>query len=372
MYLQSKVDNYYPGASIYEAMEIWSLPKNKRNQIEEICGNGEYFAQTKKDGNWYEYSKSTTGKGYLFSRGESVSTGLPVECIGKVPHIESIFNVLPKDTVLVGEIYYPNETTNAVRTIMGCGDAKAIERQKEKGNIHFYLHDILKYDGEELISLGAWDRYQKLIKVAQEFNLLEDESIEIAEVITENIYEFLVDNLAKGEEGSVLKKKDVGYAEGKRPAWSMIKWKKQDTVDVICIGLEDATKEYTGSEIETWQYWETPSGEKMCFNKKEVIDLEEFALNNIIPITKPYFFNWKTAIKIGVYYDDIIKPIGTVSSGLSDELKEDMTKNPEKYLGKVVECGCMEITPDALRHPYVIGFRNDKKAEKCTAKSIFR
>ena len=50
-------------------MKFWSLPKNKVHMIEEICENGEYFGQTKKDGNWYQFSKAADGTPYLFSRG---------------------------------------------------------------------------------------------------------------------------------------------------------------------------------------------------------------------------------------------------------------------------------------------------------------
>lgn len=77
MFEQSKIDKLYPGAKIYGAMKFWSLPKNKIHMIEEMCGNGDYFGQTKKDGNWYEFSKAEDGTPYLFSRGISVKTGLP-------------------------------------------------------------------------------------------------------------------------------------------------------------------------------------------------------------------------------------------------------------------------------------------------------
>lgn len=371
MYLQTKVNEHYLGASIYEAMEFWSLPKPKRNQIEEMCNNGKYFAQVKKDGNWYEYSKSTTGIGYLFSRGVSTKTGLPVESIANIPHIAKAFECLPNDTVLVGEIYYPGETSNEVRSIMGCLPKKAIERQKEKGGIHFYLFDVLKFNGKDCTELGAIERFNILQDIINCYNLLQYDFIEIAEIVTENIFEFLTNTMASNEEGVVLKLKTAPYAEGKRPAWSSIKWKKQDDVDLVCMGFEDATRDYTGTELESWEYWyDIDSGKKLkghYYNQSG-----ENSDGMIIPITKPYFFGWKTSIKIGGYNEQgVLEQIGNVSSGLSDEMRSEFAMYPDKYIGKVVAINCMEITKDSLRHPILVRFRDDKNASSCILKNIF-
>lgn len=367
MYLQEEVDRYYPEAAIYEAMEVWSLPKNKTHMLEEICKKGEYFAQVKKDGNWYELCKSKSGEVYLFSRGTSVKTGLPVENIANVPHLKEAFSCLPNDTVIAGEIYYPNETTNSVRSIMGCLPAKAILRQKTKGNIHFYLHDIMRYDGEDLSCKNAWDRYNKLSEIVKEHNLL-SEYVEVAEIITEDIYNFIIDTLAAGEEGAVLKNRQAVYSEGKRPAWSMIKVKKNDTVDVICIGLEDATQEYTGNGIETWEFWQDRITGEFFKGKYHKQVLES---GDMLPVTKPYFYGWKTSLQIGAYKDGVLIPIGTVSSGLTDELRREITEHPENIIGSVVECACMEVTEDSLRHPIFLRIRTDKNPASCTFKTIF-
>lgn len=367
MYLQEDVDKYYPEAAIYEAMEVWSLPKNKTHMLEEICDKGEYFAQVKKDGNWYELCKSKTGEIYLFSRGTSVKTGLPVENISNVPHLKEGFANLPNDTVIAGEIYYPNETTNSVRSIMGCLPAKAIQRQKTKGNIHFYMHDIMRYNGTDLTGKNAWSRYNRLTEITNEHNLL-NEYIEIAEIVTEDIYNFIIDTLAAGEEGVVLKNRKAVYSEGKRPAWSMIKIKKNDTVDVICMGLEDATQEYTGNGIETWEFWQDRiTGELM----KGQYHKQVLKNGDLLPVTKPYYYGWKTSLKIGAYKDGVLTPIGTVSSGLNDEMKKKITADPDFIIGSVVECACMEVTEDSLRHPIFIRKRTDKNPQSCTFESIF-
>lgn len=81
------------------------------------------------------------------------------------------------------------------------------------------------------------------------------EFLELSESIEKDIYNFISDSLRNGEEGVVLKLKTHTYSEGKRPAWSMIKVKKEDNVDVICMGFEEPTKEYSGTELENWEYW---------------------------------------------------------------------------------------------------------------------
>lgn len=368
MYLQEIVNKYYPETSIYESMDVWSLPKHKTHMIEKVCESGEYFAQLKKDGNWYQFSKSKTGKCYMFSRGESKKTGLPVENIAKMPHLENILNVLPNETVIIGEIYYPEIKDNGsdeVGTILRCLPPKAISRQKEKGYLHFYIHDILKYDGREISILKAIDRYNALKIMFEYHDLCNKEYIKLANIVTENIYEFVLEALNQGEEGVVLKLKTSPYFEGKKPAWKMIKWKKHDTIDVVCMGFDNATKDYDGNSPESWTYWvKEEDGTRVQGNYHNI--------PGYIPVKKPYFYNWKTSIQIGLYDEEgNLKQIGNVSSGLTDELRQKFAEEPEKYIGEVLVCDCMQLNEESLRHPKFIRFRNDKPARACTIKSIF-
>jgi ATP-dependent DNA ligase len=372
MYSKEKVDKFYPNASIYQAMEVWSLPKHKKDQIQSICAEGKYFGQVKKDGNWYAFNKVDDITSYLFSRGTSVKTGLPVENSKNVPHIVEALQNLPNDTVVLGEIYYPGQTSNEVRSIMGSGFQKAITRQKERGLIHFYLYDIIRLNGVDLTNLGAYDRYLKLVEVINQYSLLDYEFIEYAKAVEEDLYEFLVNTMASGEEGIVLKLRTAVYTEGKRPAWSSIKWKKEDTVDLVCIGFEDATMNYTGSELETWQYWFNVDSEE----RMNGLYYNEYGENSdgmIIPITKPYYYNWKTGMRLGAYdIEGKMQYVATVSSGLNDELREKFRDSQAEYIGKVVEIQCMELTKDSIRHPIFLGFRNDKDASSCKIKDIFK
>ena len=155
--------------------------------------------------------------------------------------------------MLIGEIYYPGMTSKDVSSIMGCLPAKAIERQAERG-IH-YIHIII-YKGEDLKDVVASERYQILKEMFYEYELSKFEFLELAEIQTENLSEFIAETLAAGEEGVVLKRHDAIYAAGLRPAWQTIKIKKVDTLDAVCIGFCEPTKMYTGSDKFTWQFWE--------------------------------------------------------------------------------------------------------------------
>lgn len=377
-YNQTLVNEVYPECgAMYEAMRIWSLPKGKEGQLQQHCESGEYFGQIKKDGFWYQFVKGETTS-YLFSRNESRETGLLTEKIGNVPHIKEALDCLPKDTILIGEIYVPGGTSKDTTRIMGCLPATAIKRQKEEGVIHYYLHDIIAFNGISILKMPALKRYEVLRKVVNTFDLLNNDFIELAEVHTDNLFEKIGLALENGEEGMVLKHKDAPYSPGKKPAWSAIKCKKVDYADVVCMGFEDATKEYNGTELETWQYWEVVYISTGHSHSKHIGDkpnwFEEELELKAIPVTKPYYYGWKTAIRLGAYdKDGNLKEIGTVSSGITDELRKDFAENPDKYIGQTMMVQCMEKDNSAqtLRHPIFKGFRVDKNSQECLLEEIF-
>ena len=127
------------------------------------------------------------------------------------------------------------------------------------------------------------------------------------------------------------------------------------------------TIEYDGKEIETWEYWENKeTGEKLIG--------QYYGNSSLIPVTKPYFKGWKTSIRIGAFdKNGVLKEIGTCSSGITDELREDFALNPDKYIGQTMMAQCMEKDKKAhtLRHPIFKGFRIDKDARECTLEEVF-
>ena len=204
---KEKIQELYPEAKMYEAQLI-----NKGSEIllKNACESGNYFGQLKKDGYWYQFEKHEHNS-YLFSRSASTVTKLQAEKSANVPHIIDALNILPDETIIIGEIYYPGGTSKNVTTIMGCLPPKAIERQNGSyGKIHYYIHDILMYKGIDFVEQKAtnWQRYQILQKIFYLHELDKYDFLELAESWEDDLYSRVGDSLAAGEEGMVIKAKD--------------------------------------------------------------------------------------------------------------------------------------------------------------------
>lgn len=370
---KEKIHELYPEAEelMIEPMLIWKLPAGKESMLSEVCSNGEYFLEEKIDGAFYQFVK-TENHCYLFGRTVSKLSGILTEKSDNVPHLKEALNCLPAGTILIGEIYVPGGTSKDTVSIMGCLPTLAIKRQKD-APIHYYVHDIIAYDSVSLINSPADLRYKILAAIWKKHNLNQYSFLRLATRVDEDMEAEISRILKSGGEGVVLKKKDYPYSPGKRPAWSTIKVKQMDSVDLICTGLCDATKEYTGKELETWEYWETLDGQLF---QGRYLDNEGNATikTPMQPVTKPYFLGWKTAIRIGAYNDkgELID-LGTVSSGLTDDNKREMTEHPELWLGAVVALDCMQVDKKehTLRHPVFKCKRDDKDAKDCVISEIF-
>ena len=369
----------YPGSEniTYKPMLIHSATDE---QLKNACSSGDFFGQLKKDGSLYQYVKGFNGKSYLFGRTISKKTGVLTEKSANVPHIMSALDCLPNGTVLIGEIYYPGGTSKDVTPIMGCLPKKAIERQNGTyGKIHYYIHDIIYCSGVDLVLAQTENflRYNILKKMYEINNFDKFDFIELAEVWEDNLYERIGNALAEGEEGMVLKKKIGVYEPDKRPSTNL-KAKKVDFADVIIMGFDSPTVFYYGTEIENWQYWITLNEDDIeCklpvgLHYGEVGDATD---GYVKAVTKPYYMGWTNSrIKIGAYdKDGNIINIGTIHSGISDEMKQQMSEHPEMYLNKVCKIQCMEKDnkEHTIRHGFFKGLRTDKPIGDCTIESIF-
>lgn len=377
---KEKIHELYPEAEelMIEPMLIWKLPAGKESMLSEVCSNGEYFLEEKIDGAFYQFVK-TENHCYLFGRTVSKVSGILTEKSDNVPHLKEALNCLPAGTILIGEIYVPGGTSKDTVSIMGCLPTLAIKRQKD-APIHYYVHDIIAYDSVNLINSPADLRYKILAAIWKKHNLNQYSFLRLATRVDEDMEAEISRILKSGGEGVVLKKKDYPYSPGKRPAWSTIKVKQMDSIDLICTGFCDATKEYTGKELETWPYWEERGeqnqDDEYTWLLSEGQYYEDYLHNPHIyrPVTKPYFLGWKTAIRIGAYNDKgELVDLGTVSSGLTDDNKREMTEHPELWLGKVVALDCMQVDKKehTLRHPVFKCKREDKDAKDCIISEIF-
>lgn len=371
------VKQLYPNAEglIYEPMLIHG---STDIQLQKACNSGDYFGQIKKDGAFYQFVKGVNNSSFLFGRTVSKKTGVFTEKISNVPHIKDALDCLPDKTVVIGEIYYPGGSSKNTVEIMGCLPAKAIERQNGKwGQIHYYLHDIIMYDGVDLVrnKVNNEMRYKILKKIFELHELNKYPFLELAEVWNDNLYKRIGDALNAGEEGMVIKKKTGVYEPGKRPDTNL-KAKQTITFDCIITGFEEPTTFYYGKDIENWQYWVLVDTDENTIKMRLPIGCYYNQGEEYKAVTKPYYMGWTNArIKIGAYDENNnIINIGTVHSGISDEMKQDMSKNPEKYLNHVCEIKAMEVDKKekTLRHGFLLNMRQDKSSEQCLMEDIFK
>ena len=362
-----EVEKLYPGAGVL-MIEPQLIHKGTDSQLK-ACDDGTWFAEIKKDGALYMYVKGLGGENYLFGRTKSKKTGLLTEKSANVPHIISALSQLPNGTILLGEIYYPGKTSKDVTSIMGCLPAKAIERQDGiYGPIHYYIYDCLGFNGTSLLNYTNWTRYQVVKRIFEKYSITREE-IELAAAITEEIYPSIGKALSEGEEGLVVKKKDAYYEPGKRPM-TMLKAKQVDYIDAVIIGFKEPEKMYAGKELESWSFNIREDGNRL---QGSYSWLKENGYNPI-PVTKHYYYGWNNAIEIGAYDNEgKIHSIGTIASGLTDYMREDMSVHPDKYLGKVVEIQCMmkDNKEQTLRHGFFLKTREDKPATECLLEDIF-
>lgn len=340
--------------TIYSPMLVGKAPKN----YEDMFKNTPIIGTVKKDGYWSQLIKDEN-EVHLYSRTVSKKTGYYSDNIEKVPHIKDwAMSELPNGTCLIGEVYYPNGTSKNVTSVLGALPEKAIERQKgDYGKIHFYMHDILAYNGEDYVmnNVPYGFRYSCLCEhIDIETPLIPE--LEVARCY-DNAYldldKITIDKLAAGEEGMVFRVEDGLYAPGKRQPKVMFKIKQtQNDIDFVITEVLPPEYLYTGKEFDTWQY-----------KDKE---------GNLI--TKAAYYGWAGALRLGAYDSaGNLVSIGRVSSGLTDNLKADLAANPDKYIGITVEVNCMSLDKKnkTFRHPYLSRLRFDKPAQDCKLEEIF-
>lgn len=335
----------FPGFDIVEPMKIHA-PKNEQDLMEKI-NSGAYIGSIKKDGALYQIQKNAEGNIGIFSRTISKKNGFFVEKSANVPHIvEWAKDNLPNNSTILTEIYYPNKTSKDVTKIMGCLPSKAIQRQ-EGNPIHCYIHDVLQYNNQDYIHTPFWQRNELLHQEIMPYK----DYIEVAQTWGNNLPSILEEVFAAGEEGMVFKKANEVYYPGKRPVDVTVKAKTEYTFDAIITGFIEPEKFYTGKDMLSWPY--TEDG---------------------VPVTKAYYNKWIAGFTIGAYENNTLITFGNISSGMTDELREGMAREPEKYLGKVVSIKAMSVNKEdmTVRHGFLKEFHADKNQNECKIQDIFK
>lgn len=356
----------------------WSDEKKRDNARAKIY-SGDWYGSQKFDGYFAKLVKDEDGNIGLYSRSRNVKGEFP-EKSEWVPHLKSFFDALPNGTCLLGELYLPSTPgSKNVTSIMGCLKEKAIERQNKGEKLHFYIFDLLAWNGISFMKEPALERFMAIREVVE----LNNDMVSKATYYTgAELNSMLQEILARGDEGVVITKGDGIYEPGKRPSKTTLKIKKElkHTIDCFFTGrVSPPTKEYTGKEIEYWQFWEDErTGEKM----KGAYYRDYAGGRPIIPVTKGYFNGWAGSLEIGVlkhsdtksckiagvvYENSVVYPLGYLS-GVTDEMKA----NPMEYAFKPMEVTAMEYDAfnHTLRHGKLVGWRKDLTLKDCNFEKI--
>ena len=357
----------------------WTDQKKKDNAHSRIY-SGDWLGSQKFDGYFAKLVKDEDGNIILYSRSRGVN-GKFADKHEWVPHLMPFFNALPLGTCLLGELYFPSAPgSRNVTTIMGCLKEKAIDRQEKGEKLHFYIFDCLAWEGTSLLNTCAHERFFLVSGLTSDYV---SDYVSFAQYKTgKELWIMLQEILARGDEGIVITHQDAKYEPGKRPSKTTLKIKKElkQTIDCFFTGIGAApTHEYTGKEIETWQFWENlRTGEKMQGDYYNDYHLGA----GIIPVTKAYFYGWYGSLQIAVlrdkvgskckingviYEDKEVFPIGWLS-GLPDEMKAA----PDKFAFIPIEVNAMEfcMINKTLRHGKMVGWRKDLQLTDCSLEKI--
>lgn len=263
------------------------------------------------------------------SRHKSTESDKFVERTDNFPHLRNV--VIPdfNGTVLDGEIILNDESKVCdVMSVVGSTPNHAIKYQMIHNWVSYVIFDVLKYKGEDVTKLLYHERRKILEDYISEYSKLCIYMVIIPMVDTGKRY-FYEDIITRGGEGIVLKRVDAHYGE----QW--VKVKRQSTYDVVIMGFESPTEMTTKVD-----------------GKYSRSRLSELGLIG--------------SIVFGQYNNGILKNLGSCS-GMDDSTREMFSKDPDKYVGSVIEIKAQERTESgAFRHPTFVRLRPDKNAKSCT------
>ena len=333
-------------------MQLYYDCPDKNNKNIEIIRHDElnYIASEKYDGEASMFIK-INGEILIRSRNLSKVTGKYGDYTSKLPHLVKELENIPDNTVFLAELCLNDGTNHAKRgtmstdvgTVLRSLPPLAIKKQDENGKIVAVVYDCLMYAGNEIMNCPYKDR----VKIIEE--MFDNEYNNLGYIYHtqfkyNNFYDFFNEIIKNSGEGIVLVKKDYPYSPGKRTAWKTLKWKRHtETYDLLIVDTEDYTKEYTGKQLNKWQYFVDENNNKVKGNY----------MSGYTPVTKGWFYGWKAAV-ICMFNDKKIR----VSSGLSDEDREQLStevmqehiKNNELY---AEVSGMQSASRGKLRHPII-------------------
>lgn len=274
-----------------------------------------------------------------------------IEKTANFPHLTEFFRKLSmQNLILDGEINYPGKTSQYCLHVTGPLPNGARSFQEQNGYIHYTIFDILRTPKGNWTLRNTYLERRKLLEYFYDTFVRGtpmEQYIHLVDMRIDNKREYLEGLLSAGREGGVLKKLDSQYFMGKKPMWVWMKIKQEDLADLVIMGFDPPAVEYRGSNLSDWPYWQEING-----------------VNT--PVTKYHYHGWIGSVVLGAYVNGSLTRICS-ASGISEEIRKDMSENPDKYLHRVARVSFMEKTSDGYpRHPVFVNMHETKQPHECT------
>jgi len=258
--------------------------------------------------------------------------GLPISNSGKVHrnlYIQLMFKKLEHfnldfDGELVNDLPDKNSFSDWTQGLMRI--------KEEIPHLKYYIFDIVDD------SLNCKERYEKLMEIEDELpswcELLEKIPIRTYEEAQDYVSEWL----EMGFEGGIINNPDSKYKRGRatKTKCESLKMKNIDDAECEIIGFNVYYQNNNAHQINELGY-ATRSESKVGKIAKDMLgSLEVVGINN--------------------GFEEIQFKIG---SGFTDNLRKEIWKNKDKYIGKIVKYKYMKTgILDKPRHPVFLGFRD--------------
>lgn len=324
---------------MYKEVEPMLAAEEKKDITTQLLHDPNWLAEEKYNGCRY-VAHFCSDRLYFTSRHYSKND--PSKHVEKGLNIPHLNIVVPQliGTVLDGEICKPGKisTSYKVTKFMGADPDKAIAYQKQYGFGCYRVWDIISYKGQDLQSLPLLLRKQHLSIAVQEWTSKLPQVkpyIHLVLGVTNDKDLFLDTIMKQGGEGIVLKQLNQPYVQNGRNRDYWMKVKQEQTWDCIVTGYEPP-EQYTIKKGDT-----KPTLSRLWINK------------------------WIGTICFGMYKNGILVPVGKCS-GMPDKVRQAISAEPNRYIGKVIEVkGQCMTEAGAIQNPRYIGFREDKDAKDC-------
>lgn len=321
-------------------MELFPMNAQRPNmrKFKTIMESTDYVAEIK----WNGYRQLALS-GQLLSRSIGV-TGTQKSKTDWVPHITSDLIQLG-DYWFDGELLlYPGGNSHDVTRILQSKKEVALEKQATTGRLTYVLFDVLRTpEHGDMLGLPYWQRREVLEHTYDRF-LKGHPWIRLSPVYAhDQIEQAITWSKQAGLEGVMLKNVHGLWIPGtattdSRPANNWYKMKHEiDGEDCVIIGYVPPEKYYRGE------------GGRVDKSRT----------------TKYYDRGWIGGVRIGQYRGGQLVDVGSFS-GITDDLRADMTQYPSKYTGRVVTIKAFGRNASGhFTSPVFQGFRDDKKGVEC-------